>query len=159
MYRAAAALAHPSASAPTESEIKEALTFIYSAASSSSSSPTPPPLSITEESDIDPVLAQALPFFQHRQSHSESVSHSSADSVPDLDFFFLFSSMNVMLGAHGQANYCAANSFIDSMARFMCGKGLVLVLVASWFSDNFTCHLLVLGARCSCYFHCSRLAW
>lgn len=49
--------------------------------------------------------------------------HQLTKSLP-LDFFVLFSSLAAPLGARGQANYVAANSFLDSLAQHRQALGL-----------------------------------
>ncbi len=46
----------------------------------------------------------------------------------ELDFFALCSSLNSVLGAYGQADYCAANAFLDAFAASQPGR----VLSISW---------------------------
>jgi acyl carrier protein len=47
----------------------------------------------------------------------------------ELDFFVLFSSAAVILGASGQANYVAANTFLDSFAHYRHAQGLPAMAV------------------------------
>lgn len=48
-----------------------------------------------------------------------------------LDFFVMFSSFSSLVGNPGQANYVAANSFLDSLAQFRRARGLP-ALTMNW---------------------------
>jgi NADPH:quinone reductase-like Zn-dependent oxidoreductase/acyl carrier protein len=48
----------------------------------------------------------------------------------ELDFFVLYSSMTTFLGNPGQANYVAANSYLESLAHYRRQKGLAGLYVA-----------------------------
>ncbi|KAH7306034.1 polyketide synthase [Stachybotrys elegans] len=51
--------------------------------------------------------------------HEATVSRSAK-----LDFFLLFSSLSGIIGQPGQANYAAANTFLDAFVQFRQGQGL-----------------------------------
>jgi acyl carrier protein/NAD(P)-dependent dehydrogenase (short-subunit alcohol dehydrogenase family) len=54
--------------------------------------------------------------------------HQHTQNLP-LDFFVLFSSATSMLGSSGQANYIAANSFLDSLAYLRNAQGLPTISI------------------------------
>jgi len=54
----------------------------------------------------------------------EGDSLLDASRAPQLDFFVLFSSAASLLGSPGQANYAAANAFMDALAFYRRAQGL-----------------------------------
>ncbi|KAI1109458.1 hypothetical protein F5Y14DRAFT_456029 [Nemania sp. NC0429] len=68
--------------------------------------------------------AALLPKMQGAIALDEALAHA------ELDFFLLTSSISAVLGNPGQANYCAANSFLDFLALERRRKGLPACSIA-----------------------------
>ncbi|MEM9538585.1 MAG: SDR family NAD(P)-dependent oxidoreductase [Cyanobacteria bacterium P01_E01_bin.42] len=49
-----------------------------------------------------------------------------------LDFLVLFSSISALVGGVGQADYCAANAYLDAFARERAGKGVIAIDWDTW---------------------------
>ena len=69
----------------------------------------------TEWASFQRVFAPKLAGAWHLHRHSASAP---------LDFFIAFSSMATVLGSPGQANYAAANAFLDALAHLRRAQGL-----------------------------------
>ncbi|KAL0942745.1 polyketide synthase [Colletotrichum truncatum] len=54
--------------------------------------------------------------------------HRATERI-DLDFFVLFSSISGVIGQPGQANYAAANTFLDAFSLYRSSKGLPVAAV------------------------------
>ncbi len=70
----------------------------------------------------------------------------------ELDFFVLFSSIAALLGNPGQANYAAANSFLDALAAYRRARQLPATTInwGAWATEGMTvdaAHLARLGAK------------
>jgi NAD(P)-dependent dehydrogenase (short-subunit alcohol dehydrogenase family) len=50
----------------------------------------------------------------------------------DLDFFLIFSSLNSIVGGFGQADYTAANSFLDAFAHYRSSRNRGLTATVNW---------------------------
>ena len=61
----------------------------------------------------------------------------------ELDFFVLFSSSSSLLGSAGQANYAAANLFLDALASYRQGRGQVGMAIdwGAWSDVGITARL------------------
>ncbi|KAJ3464711.1 hypothetical protein MRS44_009497 [Fusarium solani] len=57
-----------------------------------------------------------------------NLHHATADCT-SLEFFILFSSQNAQIGQWGQANYAAANTFLDAFAQYRHGHNLVASVI------------------------------
>ncbi|KOS17128.1 Lovastatin nonaketide synthase [Escovopsis weberi] len=55
--------------------------------------------------------------------------HEAVLDNKELDFFVLFSSISSIIGQQGQANYAAANAFLDAFVRYRHGQGLAASVI------------------------------
>ncbi len=78
-------------------------------------------LASLSEAMVSRVLAPKVDGAWHLHKLTEGMA---------LDWFVLFSSIAGLLGNPGQANYAAANTFLDSLAHARCAKGLAGVSIA-----------------------------
>lgn len=53
-----------------------------------------------------------------------NLHHLSVELLPELEQFVMFSSISSLLGTPGQANYAAANTFLDNLAHYRVQAGL-----------------------------------
>ncbi|MEZ4732264.1 MAG: type I polyketide synthase [Caldilineaceae bacterium] len=75
-------------------------------------------------SQFEQVLRPKVWGAWHLHSLIDASQSDRADAVPNLDFFVLFSSAAGLLGNRGQANYAAANAFLDGLAHYRRARGL-----------------------------------
>ncbi|MBD2773048.1 type I polyketide synthase [Iningainema tapete] len=77
---------------------------------------------------LDDGIIQQLDWQRFRRAMAPKVQgawnlHALTQNLP-IDFFVLFSSTAAMLGSAGQANYCAANTFLNALAFYRRAQGL-----------------------------------
>ncbi|ARM34745.1 SDR family NAD(P)-dependent oxidoreductase [Legionella longbeachae] len=72
------------------------------------------------DEEMQPVLSAKM--------DSALILHQLTQEIP-LDFFVLFSSSASLLGARGQANYVAANGFLDGLAYLRQQQGLPAIAI------------------------------
>ncbi|WEV29016.1 SDR family NAD(P)-dependent oxidoreductase [Streptomyces sp. 71268] len=81
----------------------------------------------------DALLTNLTPQHTHTtlqpKTHTAWHLHQLTQHTP-LDFFILFSAAGGVLGSAGQANYAAANGYLDALADFRRGAGLPAVSMA-----------------------------
>ncbi len=56
--------------------------------------------------------------FQAKVKGSWNLHRLSIELMPELEHFIMFSSISSLLGSPGQANYAAANAFLDNLAHY-----------------------------------------
>ncbi|WP_394839098.1 SDR family NAD(P)-dependent oxidoreductase [Pendulispora rubella] len=84
---------------------------------------------------LHPVLRAKLDAAQHLHELTQSL---------DLSAFVLFSSLSGVMGAGGQANYAAANTFLDALAHHRKARGLAALSIDWGFwadKSSMTAHL------------------
>nr|ARV85761.1 PieA2 type I PKS [Candidatus Streptomyces philanthi bv. triangulum] len=81
----------------------------------------------------DALLTNLTPQHTHTtlqpKTHTAWHLHQLTQHTP-LDFFILFSAAGGVLGSAGQANYAAANGYLDALADYRRGAGLPAVSMA-----------------------------
>ncbi len=78
---------------------------------------------VLEDGVIASQSTQGLKRVLAPKVHGAWILHELTRSL-DLDFFVLFSSMASLLGSPGQANYAAANAFLDGLITYRGSQGL-----------------------------------
>ncbi|MBI3927568.1 MAG: type I polyketide synthase [Armatimonadetes bacterium] len=77
-------------------------------------------LSTLSQDQLERVMAPKAAGAWHLHRFTEDL---------ELDFFVLFSSASAVLGNPGQANYCAANAFLDALAHHRRARGLPAIAI------------------------------
>jgi len=78
---------------------------------------------ILEDATIQKLTWSGLTKVMYPKLQGAWHLHQLTKNKP-LDFFVLFSSLTSLLGSAGQANYSAANAFLDGLAHYRKGLGL-----------------------------------
>ncbi|WP_237270952.1 type I polyketide synthase [Streptomyces caniscabiei] len=98
----------------------------------------------------DGVLTSLTPDRLDRVLHAKAHGARHLDELTralDLSSFVLFSSASATFGAAGQANYCAANAYLDALAERRAAKGLPAVSIAWGLWDETSGMTAALGDR------------
>ncbi|MDX3645877.1 SDR family NAD(P)-dependent oxidoreductase, partial [Streptomyces sp. MB09-02B] len=98
----------------------------------------------------DGVLTSLTPDRLDRVLHAKAHGARHLDELTrslDLSTFVLFSSASATFGAAGQANYCAANAYLDALAERRAAEGLPAVSVAWGLWDETSGMTAALGER------------
>ncbi|WP_093792887.1 type I polyketide synthase [Streptomyces sp. cf124] len=98
----------------------------------------------------DGVLTSLTPDRLDRVLHAKAHGARHLDELTralDLSSFVLFSSASATFGAAGQANYCAANAYLDALAERRAAEGLPAVSIAWGLWDETSGMTAALGDR------------
>ncbi|MFJ6671221.1 SDR family NAD(P)-dependent oxidoreductase [Actinosynnema sp. NPDC091369] len=78
---------------------------------------------VLDDAPLDAMTGDRLAHAWHPKVAGLVNLHHATEDVP-LDWLVVFSSMSAMLGNAGQANYAAANAWVDAFARWRHARGL-----------------------------------
>lgn len=86
-------------------------------------------LGIVKDMLIDQMPKEVFDEVYHTKVLSNWMLHEYFGDQP-LDFFVIFSSVAALITSAGQANYAAANAFLDGLAAYRRNKGLAALSIA-----------------------------
>jgi acyl transferase domain-containing protein/acyl carrier protein len=84
---------------------------------------------VMEEGRVDELSVERLGGALRAKADGAWLLHELTEGL-ELDAFVLFSSIAGVLGSGRHAAYAAGNAFLDALAEFRCGRGLVATSVA-----------------------------